>query len=71
MLRGNWDVVCPAGHVDRVTGITRNHDCEKCPAKSVDNGNARVKCPHCGMVDPVSGGTEQHLCSKCGNQTRR
>ena len=71
MLRGSWDVVCPAGHVDRVDAVTRDHDCDKCGSKCVDNGTARVRCPHCGKVDAVGGVTEQHMCSACNKQTRQ
>jgi len=70
LLRGEWDIVCPAGHVDRVGGLTISHKCERCGKQCVDGGVARVKCPHCHTVDPVEGVTEQHKCSNCGKQTR-
>jgi hypothetical protein len=69
-LRGCWDVVCPQGHVDRVGGITRNHDCESCGTKAVDEGSARVKCGNCGTVDSVNGVTEMHSCSNCRAEVR-
>jgi hypothetical protein len=69
-LQGTWIVQCPHGHQDRVDDTTRNHDCEKCGAKAVDDGTAKVVCP-VGHVDGVSGVTLQHQCSTCGRQCRR
>ena len=76
-LRGTWIVRCKSGHDDRVEGLTRNHDCEKCGEKSVNGGKARVVCPD-GHARQVEGITESHLCQEtlasggiCGKQCRR
>lgn len=76
-LRGTFIVRCPAGHDDQVDGITRNHDCEKCGRKAVDEGSANVVCPD-GHATPVEGVTESHSCTSqvqsgalCGKQCRR
>lgn len=68
MLYGDWDVICSNGHIDRVTGVTNNHDCDECSEKSVDEGRAAVVCPNCRHADSVDGETAQHNCSKCGAQ---
>jgi hypothetical protein len=76
-LEGTWIVRCRNGHDDQVDGITRNHDCEECPEKSVDGGNANVVCPD-GHATHVGGVTRDHLCTHqlsnggiCGKQCRR
>jgi len=69
-LVGSWYVVCQSLHVDRVDGITVNHDCETCGRKSVADGAANVKCPFCGDVDLVGGVTAGHKCSVCGKEVR-
>lgn len=76
-LRGTFIVRCPSGHDDQVEGITRNHDCEKCGKKAVDEGTAQVVCPD-GHDSRVEGITESHLCTfryasgaMCGKQCRR
>jgi hypothetical protein len=70
-LIGSWDVVCKNGHVDRVDGITNNHECESGDDDDcVSDGAARVRCPHCGTVDLVGGVTQQHNCSNCGQEVR-
>ena len=77
-LRGTFVVRCPNGHDDTVEGITRNHDCEKCDKKSVDEGTAMIVCPD-GHATRVEGITEGHLCTEviddaghqCAKQCRR
>lgn len=69
-LTGTWIVRCPAGHDDRVDDTTRNHDCEKCGRKTVDDGTALVVCPN-GHTTPVGGITVQHKCGLCGAECRR
>ena len=76
-LRGTYVVRCYNGHDDIVEGITRNHDCEHCDAKSVDEGTANVVCPN-GHATRVEGITESHTCTQslpnggvCGLQCRR
>lgn len=43
-LEGTWIVRCPNGLDDQVEDITRNHNCEKCGTKAVNNGRANVVC---------------------------
>jgi hypothetical protein len=69
-LRGTWIVRCPDGHDDIVTGITRNHNCEKCGKTSVSGGGAMVVCPN-GHASGVDGITEHHKCTTCGQECRR
>ena len=76
-LDGTWIVRCPKGHDDQVDDITRNHDCETCGEKAVDDGNANVVCPD-GHATHVGGITRSHLCTFnlpgggiCGKQCRR
>ncbi len=69
-LRGKWIVRCVNGHDDEVDGITKNHDCDTCDKKSVDNGTANVVCPN-GHASPVGGITESHICPECDLQCRR
>ena len=77
MLIGTFKVRCPAGHDDIVEGITRNHDCETCDAKSVDSGKAMVVCP-IGHATQVALVTRSHRCtfqlpdgSVCGKECKR
>ena len=62
-LVGTFIVRCPNGHDDQVENITRNHDCEKCGAKAVDGGKAKVVCPD-GHATPVEAITRQHKCTQ-------
>jgi hypothetical protein len=75
-LEGTWKVRCPKGHDDIVENITRNHTCEECGVKAVDDGRAIVLCPD-GHENRVEGITRRHLCqyklpngNACGKECR-
>jgi len=71
-LHGTFWVYCEqCKNVDKVEGITRNHDCETngCDGKPVAGGTAYVVCPNGHWKkNKVQDITRQHECGTCGEQ---
>jgi hypothetical protein len=58
-LVGTWKVRCPNGHVDTVSQVTCNHNCETCGTAAVSNGEGNIVCP-AGHVNHVVTGDRDH-----------
>lgn len=81
-LYGDWFVVCPVGHVDKVDSGTCQHKCEKCGRQAFQGSVVTVRCPrgHDNRIDTdrcpqmeSRGGRSActgYNCSTCGSNCR-
>jgi len=76
-LIGEWRVRCPKGHIDTVTGGTKQHECDdqKCRMQCFVGGKVTVMCPkdHPNEVDLSNVDLlETYTCKseKCGTECR-